>query len=157
MATPVNRLGDRGDGRAAAAGVERLRFSLYYFLGGSSERSQSEGLFGGDVTMRQPVYILGFLLGILSGPRLSAQEKKPDFSFFETKIRPVLIDNCYKCHSAEAQKNKKLRGNLLLDSRAGVLKGGDNGPAVVPGKPKQSLLLKAIRHEGPKMPQDKKL
>jgi hypothetical protein len=107
--------------------------------------------------MRHVVFMLGLLLGMLSGTRLAAQQKKPDYSFFESKIRPVLIDNCYKCHSVEAQQDKKLRGNLFLDSRAGVLKGGDNGPAIVPGQPNKSLLLKALRHEGPKMPRDKKL
>src|SRR6516164_6245753 len=99
--------------------------------------------------MRHVVFMLGLLLGMLSGTRIAAQQKKPDYPFFESKIRPVLIDNCYKCHSVEAQQVKKLRGNLFLDSRAGVLKGGDNGPAIVPGQPNKSLLLKALRHEGP--------
>jgi hypothetical protein len=62
--------------------------------------------------------------------------------FFETKVRPVLAEHCYRCHSAAAAK---LKGGLLLDSRAGILKGGESGPAVVPGKPADSLLLKAIR------------
>lgn len=69
--------------------------------------------------------------------------------FFEQKIRPVLLKHCYSCHSAEA---KKSRGGLLVDSRAALLKGGDAGPAVVPGKPLESLLLKAIRHDGLMMP-----
>jgi hypothetical protein len=70
--------------------------------------------------------------------------------FFEKKIRPMLVDNCFKCHSS-AQKKK---GNLLLDSRAGMLKGGDTGPAAVPGNPDASLLIKAIRSDDPdvKMP-----
>src|SRR5437763_8018692 len=67
-------------------------------------------------------------------------------AFFEKKVRPVLVDNCYKCHSAEAQKAGKLKGDLLLDTRAGVLKGGENGPAVVPGKPDESRLIKAVRY-----------
>jgi len=74
--------------------------------------------------------------------------------FFESKIRPVLVQNCYECHSA----GTKARGGLLLDSRAGVLKGSDNGAVVVPGKPNESLLLKALRHEdGLKMPPKLKL
>src|SRR4030095_10340117 len=62
--------------------------------------------------------------------------------FFESKVRPALVEHCYKCHSAGAEK---LKGGLLLDSREGVLKGGDSGPAVVPGKPDESLLVKAVR------------
>src|SRR6516164_8420851 len=66
---------------------------------------------------------------------------KPDpagVEFFEKKIRPVLIEQCYSCHSTEAKKQK---GGLLLDSRAGLLKGGDTGPALVPGKPADSLII----------------
>src|SRR6266545_1093183 len=66
---------------------------------------------------------------------------------FESKIRPVLVKECYQCHSAEAAKNKKLRGGLLLDTREGIRKGGDGGPAVVPGDVKKSLLLAALRHD----------
>ena len=67
--------------------------------------------------------------------------------FFETKIRPVLVEHCYSCHSSEARMNKKLKGGLLLDTRADLRKGGKTGPGVVPGKPAESLLLKALRHE----------
>jgi hypothetical protein len=63
--------------------------------------------------------------------------------FFEKKIRPVLVQHCYSCHSHEA---KDLQGGLHLDSREGVLKGGDNGPAIVPGKPDASNLIKALRY-----------
>jgi hypothetical protein len=62
--------------------------------------------------------------------------------FFEKRIRPVLVEHCYKCHSAEVKKPK---GGLLLDTRAGIRKGGDTAPAVVPGKPAASLILKAVR------------
>src|SRR5262249_52434271 len=62
--------------------------------------------------------------------------------FFETKIRPVLVEHCYSCHSPEA---KKIRGGLLVDTRDGLLKGGDSGPAIVPGTPAKSLLLHALR------------
>ena len=79
-----------------------------------------------------------------------AQPTTPDakgLALFENKIRPVLIKECYSCHSAEAAKNKKLRGSLQLDTREGILKGGDAGPAVVPGDPKKSLLLLALQHD----------
>ena len=62
-------------------------------------------------------------------------------TFFEQKIRPVLAENCYKCHSARA---KKLKAELRLDSRTGLLKGGETGPVVVPGKPEASLLIRAV-------------
>jgi hypothetical protein len=73
-------------------------------------------------------------------------DEKPNAAgveFFESKVRPVLIDNCYNCHSAKAEK---LKGSLYLDTREGVLKGGENGPAIVPGDPENSLLIKAIRY-----------
>src|SRR5579871_4831066 len=54
--------------------------------------------------------------------------------FFEKQVRPVLVEHCYECHSAGA---KKLKGGLRLDSRAGLLKGGDSGPAIVAGQPEQ--------------------
>jgi hypothetical protein len=74
--------------------------------------------------------------------------------FFEQKIRPVLVKECYGCHSAEAPK---VRGGLRVDSRAALLKGGDSGPAVVPEKPLDSILLKALRHDGLAMPPKSKL
>lgn len=73
--------------------------------------------------------------------------------FFEEKVRPVLADNCLECHGAEKHK-----GGLRLDVRAAMLKGGDTGPAVVPGKPEESPLIEAIRYEGDvQMPPKKKL
>ncbi|HTG43872.1 MAG TPA: PSD1 and planctomycete cytochrome C domain-containing protein, partial [Verrucomicrobiae bacterium] len=74
--------------------------------------------------------------------------------FFERKIRPVLVEHCYECHSAGA---KKLKGGLTLDSRAGLQKGGDTGPAITPGDPEASLLIQAIRHTDPDlaMPKNK--
>src|SRR5262245_21095856 len=63
--------------------------------------------------------------------------------FFEKKVRPLLVKHCYECHSAGATK---VRAGLFLDTREGVLKGGASGPAVVPGNPDKSLLIKAVRH-----------
>ena len=78
--------------------------------------------------------------GSLTGAEFTAA----DLEFFEKKIRPVLAEHCYKCHSADA---KKLKGDLMLDHRAGVFKGGDTGPAIVSGKPEQSLLIEAIEYD----------
>lgn len=63
-------------------------------------------------------------------------------AFFESKVLPVLQQRCYECHAHE----KKIKGGLALDLRKGWEVGGDNGPAVVPGKPEQSLLIKAVRY-----------
>ena len=67
-----------------------------------------------------------------------------DAAFFEAKIRPVLVERCYACHSATAGKTK---GGLAVDTRDGLRKGGGSGPALVPGHPDESLILDAIRHE----------
>ena len=72
-----------------------------------------------------------------------------DIEFFETKIRPVLVQHCYECHSAAA---KDIQGGLRLDSRPGIRKGGETGAAVVAGQPGKSLLMTALRHESIKMP-----
>jgi hypothetical protein len=67
--------------------------------------------------------------------------------FFEQNVRPLLAENCYSCHG-----DKKQKGGLRLDSLDAILKGGDTGPAVVPGKPDESLLVDAINFLGPEMP-----
>ena len=66
-----------------------------------------------------------------------------DLQFFEAKIRPVLSEECYKCHSHQADR---VKGKLMLDSRDGLLLGGATGPAIMPGKPDDSLLIQAIRY-----------
>ena len=79
--------------------------------------------------------------------RLSAADLAPEgVEFFEKKIRPVLVERCYKCHSAQAEK---LKGGLYLDSREGMLKGGDTSPAIIPGDPDKSLLVETIRYRNP--------
>ncbi|HTD87471.1 MAG TPA: PSD1 and planctomycete cytochrome C domain-containing protein, partial [Candidatus Binatia bacterium] len=86
-------------------------------------------------------------------PKLTSEQS----AFFESKIRPLLADNCYKCHSQAAEK---VKGGLLLDSRDGWQKGGDTGPAIVPGDPEKSLLIKAVRYKDKDIqmpPNDKKL
>ncbi len=85
-------------------------------------------------------------LAVLAPLGLQAQEgaspgARDGIDFFEKKIRPVLSDRCYKCHSGD-----KVKADLYLDSRDGLLRGGESGPAVVPGDPDKSLLIHAIRH-----------
>ena len=84
--------------------------------------------------------VIVWAAGSLAGAEFTAA----DLEFFEKKIRPVLAEHCYKCHSADA---KKLKGDLMLDHRDGVFKGGDTGPAIVSGKPDQSLLIEAIEYD----------
>jgi hypothetical protein len=89
------------------------------------------------------------LLGLsccLAAQTARAEKGPVDADFFERKVRPVLAEKCFECHSTES---KSLKGNLLLDSREGLLKGGDTGPSVVPGKPEKSLLVSAIHYDDP--------
>ncbi len=82
---------------------------------------------------------------LVLGLAASARAAEPDakgVEFFERKVRPILAERCYGCHSAQA---KKVRGGLLLDTREGWAKGGDTGPAIVPGDPGKSLLVQAIQ------------
>ena len=72
--------------------------------------------------------------------------------FFEQKVRPLLAENCYSCHG-----DKKQKGGLRLDSLESILKGGESGPAVVAGKPEESLIVEAINYQGPEMPPNGKL
>jgi hypothetical protein len=111
--------------------------------------------FRDGVSRRVSAAWLGLLL-LTGGVRAAEPAKQPSpeaIRFFESRIRPVLIDNCYKCHD-----DKKQRGGLRVDSRAALLSGGDQGAAIQPGKPDESLLIKAVRHQDElKMPPKKQL
>ena len=83
------------------------------------------------------------------GQTLSATEViKQQLEFYEAKILPVLADKCFKCHSGGEDK---LKGSLSVETKEAMLKGGDTGPAVVPGNPEKSLLIKAIAYGDPEM------
>src|SRR3989442_1652888 len=93
--------------------------------------------------MRLP-FLLSFALALSGVPLRAADDAaKSGARFFEEKIRPILADNCFKCHSHEA---KKVKGGLMLDSREAALTGGDTAPAVVPGDPGKSLLIEAVSY-----------
>ena len=104
----------------------------------------------------------GFYAAIIGGSLLAAGAAcaaegtpTPDaISFFETRVRPVLVERCQSCHGPKQQ-----RGDLRLDSAPALRKGGTRGAAIVPGAPRESLLIRAVAHLGdaPKMPPDKKL
>ena len=83
-----------------------------------------------------------FLFAALAATAVRAADDE-DREFFEKRIRPVLVERCYECHNSR----DNAEGGLALDHRAAMLAGGDSGEAVVPGKPDDSLLIQAIRHE----------
>ena len=101
--------------------------------------------------------LVALTLSFLNSSRSYATElTAQQTQFFENKIRPILSQQCYKCHSVNSDK---VKGGLLLDSREATLKGGEAGPAVVPGDLEKSLLIKAVRYSDPdlQMPPKKQL
>ena len=96
-----------------------------------------------------------YYLSLLILASLISQAKAipPEIAFFEAKIRPVLVSQCYSCHSS---RNNDVKGGLALDTREGLLKGGDSGPSIVVGDPDKSLLIKALQHTDLEMPPDQK-
>jgi hypothetical protein len=95
------------------------------------------------------------LLAAVTGGSSAAAEEALDAAtlrFFETEVRPLFVARCLKCHGPRQQ-----RGGLRLDSRQAILKGGENGPAVVPGNVAESLLIEAVRYESLEMPPDEPL
>ncbi|MFO0820145.1 MAG: PSD1 and planctomycete cytochrome C domain-containing protein [Pirellulales bacterium] len=89
-----------------------------------------------------------------AGAVVGAVATERGLALFEKRIRPALVQHCYECHSQEKGEPK---GGLLVDSRAGLLEGGESGAAIVPGNPEDSLLLEALRHDGLEMPPERKL
>jgi len=85
---------------------------------------------------------MGFSPGMT---RAAAQEDASKPEFYTTKVKPILQANCYRCHGGMNH-----RGGLSIATRAGMMKGGHDGTVLVPGNPERSLLVRLIRHEGPK-------
>ena len=104
--------------------------------------------------MRRPFAASWFVLITLAGVGYATDLPLAEVEFFEKKIRPSLAKHCYACHSA---KSKELGGNLLLDSAAGLARGGESGPVVRPGDPDNSLLIQALRYQDTEMPPEKPL
>lgn len=93
------------------------------------------------IDLQRPLFLITLLFAGLGLRTLSAAEPEPaQVEFFEKKIRPLLVEQCLKCHGPAKQWS-----NFRVDSRAALLKGGDFGIGVVPGKPDDSLLIKAVR------------
>jgi hypothetical protein len=87
---------------------------------------------------------LCFLILAIAPATVASEPDSASSEFFETRVRPTLVEHCYACHSGQA---KRLKGGLLVDSPGGLRKGGDTGPAVVPGKPDESRLIQAVRYD----------
>ena len=92
-----------------------------------------------------PLFLFAFLCGLLSSPAVRGDESvSPEQAkFFEQHIRPLLARRCYKCHGKDKQ-----RGELRLDSKSGLLRGGESGSALDADSPEASLLLEAVRYDG---------
>ena len=103
------------------------------------------------------VWILPLVLlaAVGASPAIAAPDSD-GLAFFEQKIRPLLVENCYRCHSETA---KAALGGLRLDTKAALLRGGTRGAALTPGQPGSSLLIRAVRYQNPtlKMPPDRRL
>ena len=85
----------------------------------------------------------------VAGEITFAVDDPAQVEFFEKKIRPVLVEHCYKCHSGTTPI---LKGKLRVDFRKGLMKGGDSGPSIIAGKPDESLLILALKYDGFEMP-----
>jgi cytochrome c553 len=98
------------------------------------------------------LFLVVLLIAMPSAFGTAPGEHAADFELFETKVRPILVDHCYTCHSADT----KPAGGLRVDDRNGLLAGGNSGAAVVPGDPAASLLLKRVSHKNPsrRMPKE---
>ena len=81
-----------------------------------------------------------FAVCSLSLPATARADDAAAAEFFEKQVRPILVENCFPCHSQQTKK----KGGLHLDSRSAILKGGDSGPVLVPGEPAKSRLITAI-------------
>ncbi|MFC1757327.1 PSD1 and planctomycete cytochrome C domain-containing protein [Planctomycetota bacterium] len=96
-------------------------------------------------------------LAVAEGGNVSESVKPfpvADLEFFESRVRPLLIEHCYECHSGDAEK---VQAGLLMDHRQQLVVGGESGPAVVAGDPDNSLLIQSVRYDASEMPPDKKL
>ncbi len=98
-------------------------------------------LWVGSRQIRCFVTVVAF--GCFAWDSRAAAPSAVDLAHFESRVRPVLVEHCYPCHSAQAEK---LKGGLSVDSLAGLLRGGELGPAIVPGDAEKSLLIRAVRH-----------
>src|SRR5215210_7053407 len=107
--------------------------TMCFGAGLNAQHSLSLAIFGRCCKKLLLIWLL------LPGARVLAQSPA-DLEFFEKQVRPLLVASCTECHGDEKQSN-----DLRLDSREAILKGGERGPAIVPGKPDTSVLIQAVR------------
>jgi hypothetical protein len=98
------------------------------------------------LSLRHTILALSLCAASFAVAADAVQPTKEGLEFFEKNVRPILSDRCYECHSATKNSSK---GGLILDSHDGAYKGGDEGPAVIPGNLEKSLLIKAVRYTDP--------
>ena len=115
-----------------------------------------------SLQLRLPLLLASFILlgllqwSIIANAQEPAEESftQEQLDFFENRIRPILVEHCYECHSADS---KSIQAKLRLDGREFAIQGGDSGAALVPSKPHESLLIAAVSWKGIEMPPDRKL
>src|SRR6266545_2801570 len=142
-----------GDGREARLCGRQVARSKK-----TAARSDSPNQITGVAKMTRSRTASTLLAGVIllaAAPLTQAQPGKGGFAdkptseqlaFFEKKIRPVLVESCYKCHSAESEK---IKGGLTLDTRDGTRKGGETGAIIQPGAPERSKLIASLKHKNP--------
>lgn len=111
---------------------------------------------GGDLLMVRTLFaVFAVVAAIVAFAGALVADDKPDADFFEKKVRPILANNCYNCHSASTNS----QGGLRVDDRNGLIQGGGRGPAIVPGNPEKSRMIQAVRqtNDNLKMPPKAKL
>ena len=108
-----------------------------------------------EFPMVQAFSLAALLALVILSAGAEGQDFAPeDIEFFEAKIRPLLVEHCFDCHSTDA---RQVKAGLYLDSRDGILVGGESGPAAVVGKPDESVFLDAVKYKSFEMPPDRKL
>src|SRR3954470_23520847 len=91
------------------------------------------------------LFLLYFIFIFINGAvRAETDEQRAANAFFEKEVRPVLVNRCFECHG-----QKKKKGSLRMDDISFIKEGGDSGPALVPGKPDESLMIKAVHRVDP--------
>ena len=118
--------------KAAAFGL--VAFSAMLYLSEPQIAHAQKGIFKNKLKDKA---------GDPAKPAVDKPLTQEESAFFEKKIRPILVDKCYSCHTADTPKGAK--GALILDTKAGMLKGGENGPVLVAGNAKKSLIVKAMK------------
>ena len=99
----------------------------------------------------RPGWIIALIITAATSSLQAQAPTAEELTFFDQKIDGLMVQHCYACHSVAAHDAKKLKGELYLDSAAGMLAGGETGPAIVKGKSAESLIIKALKYDGVKI------